>query len=116
MKNQTTVFVLLIFLLASCTKNQPANTATDLALIKSQITTLSAFKTAKISSDTVIGDISQFKSAFFTPWHIDKKALNTALQNISGKDTTFLQKYLDDPDYYGANKQTPFPKIKKSNC
>jgi cell wall-associated NlpC family hydrolase len=47
----------------------------------------------------------KFKEIFFLPWNINPKNALLYMDSVPGKDLTFLQKYLDDDQWFGENKK-----------
>lgn len=46
-----------------------------------------------------------FYAHHFRPWHVPPDSLAAFLAAVPGPDSTFLPRYLSDPEYYGENKR-----------
>lgn len=121
MKKIIPIFFFLSLVLIGCeqvpTPKTPTTFNTPIASshsVEHQILKLANFTNAKITSDSIIGDLATFKANFFAPWQITPNILTTIINDTPGKGTEWLQKYLDDPEYYGENKQRHSQKLKNN--
>ncbi len=48
---------------------------------------------------------NEFIDTFFTPWKMNPEDLPTTLESFPGKDLSYLEKYLNEDEWYGENKQ-----------